>query len=459
MIGKQLLVNTKSSYLKGKKVLALGMARSGKSVAVALSDVGSIVKVSEIRTDEILRKEAKHLESQGIEVELGRHGKEVLKDIDFIVPSPGMSPKNTILAEAIKLNISIISEVEVASLLTDSPMIGVTGTNGKSTTTDLIGEIIRGSGKTAAVGGNIGLPLTQAVTEMKDSDFVVAELSSFQLEFIRDLKPKVAVLLNISSDHIDWHGGYSNYKEAKYKIFSNQSSNDWAVVNVGLLGSGLPDIRSREIFYGTGKTRKGCYVEKGTIYLNIDNEVLKVGPVGDIRIIGNHNLENTLAAISACYVVGIDIEEIMAAIREYRGIEHRLEFVRDLDGVRFYNDSKATNPEAAIVGIGSFDSPIILIAGGRNKGSVFDRLAASSKDKVKKAIFLGEVSLELASEFSKVGIDHEIVDSLDEATAAARLAAGKGEIVLLSPACASLDMFDDYEHRGRVFKEIVGDLG
>ena len=453
-----MLANTKTSYLRGKKVLALGLARSGKAVARALNGIGSIVRVSEMRTDDILQKEAVYLEKIGIEVELGKQDKDVLRDTDFIIPSPGMSPNNEILAEAIKSNIPIISEVEVASLLTDSPIIGVTGTNGKTTTTDLISQILQRSGKAVAVGGNIGFPLTQAVIDKKDSDFVVAELSSFQLEFMRDLKPKVAVLLNISPDHIDWHGDFSAYSDAKYKIFSNQSSNDWAIVNADLKGPELQKIKSKKIFYGANEIQDGCYVEGGIIFLDKDGEVMEVGPVSDIQIIGKHNLENTLAAISACVVVGIGMEEIMATIREYRGIEHRLEFVCELEGVDFYNDSKATNPEAAIEGIKSFDSPIILLAGGRNKGSAFNQLATISKEKVKKAILLGEASLELATEFKKVGVDYEIVDSIEVAAVAAFRSAEKGDVVLLSPACASLDMFDDYEHRGRIFKKAVGDL-
>lgn len=444
--------------LKGRKVLILGAARSGMAAARALSSLGAIVRVSEPAPDEKKKQSAASLERIGVEVDFGEQSPRIIADSEMIVPSPGISPKTAILSEAIKSGLTVLSEIEIAWLITEAPVIAVTGTNGKTTTASLIAKIIGESPYKSVVAGNIGLAMSEAVLNNKGADFIVAEVSSFQLEFIRDFRPHVAVLLNITPDHFDWHGNIESYVTAKSKLLKNQTSEDFAVINEVVPASYLPNIAAEKIYFGLNKRSSNVFVENGRIIAEIGGKRDDIGGTDEIVMAGEHNVENCLAAVAAALVIGIKASDIMPALRSFTGVEHRLEPVREIDGIRFFNDSKATNPEAAIKGILSFEEPVILIAGGRNKDNSFRELAASASGRVKKAILIGEAAGDIARVFEEKGIGYYTAETMRDAVIGAKANANAGDIVLLSPACASYDMFENFEDRGRAFKQAVGEL-
>lgn len=438
----------------GKKILVLGAARSGSAAARALKRAGADVLVSEAAIDRETQAAAVELGREGIEVELGQHRLELLGAVDLVVPSPGITPSTPILAAACNKDVPVFSEVEVAWHLTDNRIIGVTGTNGKTTTATLIGEIFNASGQKAVVSGNIGYPLTEAIGAAETDAYLVAELSSFQLEFTRSFRPDVAVLLNISIDHLDWHNDFDSYIVAKHKIFAQQRSSDLAVINRDDPAVWLERVRSRKVFFSRRHPVVGSYCHNGRIVLDFDGEQI-LGKPEEIRIKGEHNLENALAAAAVAAALEIDPAVIMNVLRTFPGVEHRLEPVREVQGVSFFNDSKATNPEAALKGIKAFNQPIILLAGGRNKGNSFATLAAAARGRVKAALLFGESADQMKADFGRNDIRTEIVKTLEDAVYQANSLAQNGDVVLFSPACASYDMFQNFEERGWVFKEAV----
>ncbi|HEX21518.1 MAG TPA: UDP-N-acetylmuramoyl-L-alanine--D-glutamate ligase [Actinobacteria bacterium] len=440
---------------RDKRVLIIGAAHSGVAAAKALKKAGAKVRVTESRKSVVTQKAKAELKAYGIETELGGAPLNRLRETDLVVPSPGVPPKNRLLVQAAVAKIPVLSEVEIAWHLSSIPMIAVTGTNGKTTTVTLIGEILKAAGKSAVTAGNIGYPLSQAVTEAGDSSYLVVELSSFQLTFTRFFRPFIAVLLNITPDHYDWHGDYGTYEAAKYKIFANQSVSDWAVVSGDDAAVKTDKIRAKKLYFSSRRRVRGSYCENGML-VGTGNKIL--GPRQEIFIRGEHNLENCLAAATVGSILELDPKLVFNVFKRFKGVEHRLELVDEFKGISYFNDSKATNPEAVMKSVNAFNQPVILLAGGRNKGNSFKKLAQNIKNKVRLSVLFGEAANDIAGDFSAEGISTKIVSSLEEAVTFARKSARTGDIVLLSPACASYDMFKNYRQRGESFKKAVKTL-
>jgi len=441
--------------LKNKRVLIVGAARSGLAAAKALKGAGAEVYVTELHKTIKTEQARDELKAIGVQTELGEHRLSRLRGIDLIVPSPGISPKNKILVKAESENIPILSEVEIAWHLSSIPIIGVTGTNGKTTTVTLVGEMLKAAGVSAVTAGNIGYPLSRALSEAGSVSYLVTELSSFQLTYTRDFKPFIAVLLNITPDHYDWHGDYRAYEAAKYKIFANQTSNDWAVINGAQPGIKAENIRAKKLYFSAQGRVEGSYCLNG-LFMAPDGR--RLGRSDEIRIRGEHNLENCLAAAAVGFILGLDPEVIFDVFRSFKGVEHRLESVRKFDDIAYFNDSKATNPEAVIKSVNAFNKPVVLLAGGRNKGNSFKKLALNIKNKVRVSVLFGEAAPDMAGDFREEGISVKRASSLEEAVVLAKNLARPGDVVLLSPACASYDMFKNYRQRGEHFKKAVKTL-
>ncbi len=447
--------------VQDKRVLVVGIARSGVAVAKFLAGRGTRVVLTDMKTREELADTIKEV-PDSVEIMAGVYPEYKSGDFDFLVVSPGVPLTIPPIRRASALGVPVFSELELAYRFARSPIVAITGTNGKTTTTTLIGEIFKSAGMKTCVGGNIGLPLALEVERYGPDDVIVAEVSSFQLECIDKFKPKVGILLNFTPDHLDRHGTMENYIAAKTRIYENQDSGDFTVLNyddqeVRALSAKTP---GRVIFFSRKhKLEEGIFVEDGQITVRFDGDARQVCPVREVFIKGAHNLENALAAVGAAYVMGVPAAVIGRVLREFRGVAHRLELVDEINGVRYVNDSKGTNPDASIKALEAYDEPIVLLAGGRNKGSDFTEFAHKVREKVRCLIILGECRDEIREAAEKAGF-HEIREafSFDEAVGIAAREAKPGEIVLLSPACASWDMFRNFEERGERFKEIVREL-
>ena len=444
----------------GKKVVVLGAARSGLSCAAFLAGKGARVLVSDAKKDPDKRKELSFLAKKGVTVQTGGHPLSLLDKCDYLVISPGVSSDLPVIRLARKKNIPVLSEIEIAYLFISSPIIAITGTNGKTTTTSLIGEIFKQAGVKTLVCGNIGLPMTQIAPQAGANAVVVAEISSFQLENIVTFAPRVAVMLNITPDHLDRYPDFLSYKKAKIKIYQNQTPADFAVINYDdpLSRASAKNCPARVVYFSRRRVMsKGVFAQGGRIYSRLDGEKKEILRVRELGIPGPHNLENALAAIACAQIFGVGLKSLRPTLKSFHGVEHRLELVRVAGGVKYINDYKATNVDSVVKALESFSEKIVLIAGGRDKGSPYKPLAKLVKDKVKALILIGEATGKITKE---LGPFTEIyrARSLPEAVKLASGLAGRGEIVLLSPACASFDMFDNYEQRGRVFKSAVNKL-
>ncbi|MDA8421778.1 MAG: UDP-N-acetylmuramoyl-L-alanine--D-glutamate ligase [Nitrospiraceae bacterium] len=440
---------------KGKRVTIVGLARSGVAAARALHALGAIVTVTDKKPLDQLAAQAAALGSDRIVVEAGGHPDRVFFDADLIVLSPGV-PKIPQVVAARQRGVTVISELELAWLISESPYVGITGTNGKSTVTTLVGLMLERARKKVLVAGNIGTALTEDTSRLKKQDWIVAELSSFQLEDIETFRPRVAAILNITQDHLDRYRDMSEYGEAKAKIFLNQQKEDFLVLNfddplvksyAGRTSATVVPF-SRLLRHSPG----ACVLDN---YLTVNNQ--RIVPVDEIRIKGVHNLENALAASALSICAGADARSVAAVLREFPGLEHRLEFVREKDGVTYINDSKGTNVGAVLKSVEGFARPVILIAGGLDKGSDFTPLAEPFTRKVKLLILIGKAADKMAK---ALGTSTKTVfaQTLKDAVTLAATGALPGDVVLLSPACASFDMFKDFEDRGRQFKEAVNAL-
>jgi len=436
--------------LKDKKIIVIGLARTGAAVARCCRGLGARVLVVERSAKPADPVQAASLLSLGIELVFGAHDQQVLAGADLIIPSPGVSPSAPVLGQAIDSGLPVISEIELAFQLTSRPIIAVTGTNGKTTTTTLIGEILQAAGKAADVCGNIGRPMIEAVGTDASAPLVV-EVSSFQLEFVDKFRPHIGVLLNIAPDHLDWHEDIEAYRAAKLKMFKHQTTRDWAVAGVDC-ASFIAGTRGRKLVFGGDR---GVFTEGGWIRHDLNGESIGIVPIDELVVRGEHNVANAMAAAAVALIEGVDEETIALSLREFRGVEHRLEQVMRDNGVIFYNDSKATNPAAAITALRAFSGGIILLAGGRNKGNSFEELAREAAGRVKLAVLFGESAPDLSAALARHSVPVSRAGSLDEAVRTGAGAAGSGDVVLLAPACASFDMFSDYEERGRVFKAAV----
>jgi len=419
-------------YFKAKKVAVIGLARSGQASARLLRSLGAKVLVSDIGNNKKLHKAAHDLEKEGISVELGVHSESLIADTKLIVLSPGVPNDSAALKIAKTHKIPVISEIELGFRLVKCPIVAVTGTNGKTTVTTLIGEILKKKFKRVFVLGNIGKPFCSHVLEVKKDDVVVLEVSSFQLEHIDRFRPKVAVVLNFTPDHLDWHKDLEKYLCAKKRIFLNQSPDDYAVLNADdeAVKSMAASTRAQVIYFS-----KMMKKESGLSELN----------------------HNFLAALVTAKIFGMKKEEVLPIFEKFKGVEHRLEFVRSIDGVEFINDSKATNIDSTLWAFDNIKRPIILIAGGRDKGSDFIKIRHIMKEKVILLITLGEAKDKMLRALKNVLPTKEAGD-LSEAINLAKQMSKKGDCVLLSPMCASFDMFENYEQRGMVFKDLVKKL-
>ena len=445
--------------IQSARVSVLGAARSGIAVARLLKAQGASVFVSDRKPREEAGEQIQALEKLGVPFEFGAHSDRVF-DADFIVISPGVPSNTNLVQHALKVGLNVCSEIEVASWFCRAPIVAITGSNGKTTTTSLTGRIFEKAGRKTVVAGNIGLPISDYVLDAGEDSVVVAEVSSFQLDNVSTFKPKTAVLLNITPDHLDRYENYQAYMDAKFKLFMNQTPDDFSIYNhddgpVSKHCEGLPSKRLP--FSVRDKLTNGAFVEDGKVYLAEDGKRIPLIDSKEIRIRGVHNLYNSIASALAARSMGVTIDVIADTLREFPGVEHRLEPVRELDGVKYVNDSKATNVDAVWYALGSFESPIILIAGGKDKGNDYSPLFELVKNKVRAMILIGQGAAKMQKEFSDK-TKCIMAESMEDAVTKARLEAVKGDVVLLSPACASFDMFQDYEHRGREFKRLVNEL-
>ncbi len=437
---------------RGKKATVVGLARSGVAAARALHALGAIVTVTDKKPLIQLSAQVKSLGNDHIVIEAGGHPDPIFLEADLIVLSPGVPKLPQILA-AQQRGVNVISELELAWLLSDVPYIGITGTNGKSTVTTLVGLMLGRAQKKVLVAGNIGNALTEDITLLKQQDWIVAELSSFQLEYIETFHPRVATILNVTQDHLDRYHDIAEYGEVKTRIFMNQRKDDFLILNFDdpLVKSYAKRTPATVIpFSRLLRFSPGVCVQDG--FLTFNNR--RIIRIDEIKIKGVHNLENALAAAALALCADADPTSVAAVLREFSGLEHRLEFVRAKDGVVWINDSKGTNVGAVVKSVEGFTQPVILIAGGLDKGSDFSPLYNLFKQKVKLLILIGKAADKMAK---ALGSSTETVfaQTLQDAVKLAAARSSWGDVVLLSPACASFDMFKDFEDRGRQFKEAV----
>lgn len=440
---------------KGKRVTVVGMARSGVAAARALHARGALVSVTDKKPLDQLAAQVRALGSSAIAVEAGPHPDRLFIETDLIVLSPGV-PKIPQLARAREKGVKVISELELAWLLSASPFIGITGTNGKSTVTTLVGLMLVKAKKKVLVAGNIGNALTEDCAQLTGQDWIVAELSSFQLEDIDTFRPRIAAVLNLTQDHLDRYPDMIEYREAKARIFMNQRKSDYLVLNFDdpLVKAYARRTAATVIpFSRLLRFNPGACVQEGFLTCNGK----RICPLHDIRIQGVHNLENALAAAAISLYAGADGESVAAVLRAFPGLEHRLEFVREKDGVTFINDSKGTNVGAVLKSVAGFSQPVILIAGGLDKGSDFTPLYDLFKQKVKLLVLIGKAADKISQTIGSA-TKTVFAQTLEDAVRLASTQAARGDVVLLSPACASFDMFRDFEDRGRQFKKAVQEL-
>jgi UDP-N-acetylmuramoylalanine--D-glutamate ligase len=447
--------------LNGKRVLVVGLGKSGVASALFMKAHGAKVTVSDTKSGDELRNEIPVLLDHGITVETGGHGDRTFRGQDLIVVSPGVPVDAPPLVQARALGEAVIGEIELAAQFLPGPIVAITGSNGKTTTTTLVGEIMTAAGFPALVGGNIGTPAISLAERARPDTVIVLEISSFQLETIQTFRPKVAVVLNVTPDHLDRHRTFEIYTEAKARVFENQQGSDFAVLNaddptcVAMAGR----TRAQVFWFSRQKeVQQGAWVRDSNIVLRDGSGQREIMQVSEIPLKGAHNLENVLAAACAGKLMGCAPEKIREAVRDFKAVEHRLEFVATIGGVDYYNDSKATNVDATIKALESFPANIHLILGGKDKGSDYTVLNDLLRQRVKRVYTIGAAATKIESQIvsSKNG-GPEVVhaETLENAVRKGNALAEPGDVVLLAPACASFDQFKSYEHRGKVFKEIV----
>ena len=445
----------------GKKVTVVGLGISGLWSARWLAGQGANVTVSEIRPETELAPDiCREIRRLGVRLEVGGHRRGTFLGAETIIISPGVPHNMELLGAAERRGIPVMGELELASRLIDTPMIAVTGTNGKSTVTALLGFMLEKAGFKVFVGGNIGTPLMAYAAGERKADYVVVEVSSFQLDTVETFCPLVSMILNVSPDHLDRYPDYESYCESKLKIFRNQGNGQYVVLNDQdeKLASVSPSSGVRVFRYGLErKTGREAFIQDKRICVRLDGKEMNSFTSASFGLPGEHNLENLLGGVLTGLIIGIEPLIIQETIDEFKGLPNRLEMVAELDGVVFLNDSKATNVDAAVRAVRSFDRPLILLAGGRDKGADYTPLARAAQGRVKRAIFLGEARGLLASSFEGI-LPFSIANDLEEAVNMAFSWAKSGEVVLLAPACSSFDMFSDYSHRGKVFRDVVEGL-
>ena len=443
--------------LKDKRVLVVGLGRSGVAAAFFLQDHGARVTVSDTKSEAQLQNEISALLDRGISLETGKHNERTFRDQDLIVVSPGVPSDQPQLQHARALGIPVIGEVELAFRFLQGKVIAITGSNGKTTTTTLVGEILSKSGRKTLVGGNIGTPVISLVDQSSPEHLLVLEISSFQLETIQQFKPWIAAILNITPDHLDRHHTFQAYVDAKARIFENQKPDDLALLNADDPTLAGLTARIHSALYWFSRKRpveNGAYLENDQIVFRSSGRATSVLPVADIQLKGAHNLENVLAAVGVAMLAGCDPEQVRRAVAGFGGVEHRLELVANIHGVEYYNDSKATNVDATIKALESFAGNIHIILGGKDKGSDYTVLVPLLRERAKGVYLIGAAAEKITSQIQgSTRLVHS--GTLDRAIRQASEAAVPGDVVLLAPACASFDQFENYEQRGRTFKQLV----
>jgi UDP-N-acetylmuramoylalanine--D-glutamate ligase len=470
--------------LKNKRVLVVGLGRSGAASAIFLQEHGAKVIVSDSKSEAQLQRDIPALLDRGISIESGQHGERTFRDQDLIVVSPGVPSDQPQLQHARSLGVPVIGEVELAYRFVQGKVLAITGSNGKTTTTTLVGEILAKSGRKTLVGGNIGTPVISLAGKSTPDGCLVLEISSFQLETIQQFRPWIAAILNITPDHLDRHHTFQAYVNAKLRIFENQRSRadenqqsraeqnqrsrtegnqqtgDFAILNADdPTCAGLKDrIKSSLLWFSRKQpVENGAFLKGDQIIFRQNGQEQIVLSRSDISLKGEHNLENVLAAVAITMVAGCTPQQVREAVKEFRAVEHRLELVANINGVTFYNDSKATNVDATMKALESFPGNIHIILGGKDKGSDYSVLVPLLHQRVKRAYLIGAAAEKIAGQVQGAT---ELVRSgtLDHAVRQAFEAAKPGDVVLLAPACASFDQFENYEQRGRIFKELVHSL-
>jgi len=443
--------------IKDKKISIIGAVRSGIAAAKLAKEMGAIPFVSDSNNAEKLKDAKNQFDELGIEYEFGSHSQNVY-NCDFIVTSPGVPSNATVLVTAREKGIEIYSEVEFASWFCKGKVAAITGSNGKTTTTTLLNHVINESGFKCYAAGNIGNAFTSIVNEVGKDDYVSLETSSFQLDHIKDFKPNFAMILNVTPDHLDrYDNSLKNYKASKLRIFENQNRDDCLILNADDLNlNNVAEDSSVQKYYFSTKMRlhNGAYYKNGEFIYVINGESEKVCDAEDLLIKGEHNFANALAVMIVAKIIGLSNESIARAFSTFEGVEHRLEFVREINGVTFINDSKATNVDSVWYALKSFDEKIFLILGGKDKGNDYNRIKDLVKERVQKIYAIGS-SKDKVYEFFNSIVEVEKKETLQGCVVSGLNDAKEDGIILLSPACASFDMFKNYEHRGEVFKEAV----
>jgi UDP-N-acetylmuramoylalanine--D-glutamate ligase len=447
--------------LKGKKVLVVGLGKSGLAAALFLRHQGAQVTVSDIRSAESLAKEIPALLEEGIMVEAGGHGLLTFRRQDLIVVSPGVPLDTPELVQARKFGRPVIGEMELAGRYLKGKILAITGSNGKTTTTALAGEMLKEAGYRTLVAGNIGVAVVGLVEDSRDDTWSVLEVSSFQLESTEEFHPKIAVILNITPDHLDRHGTFENYALAKERIFLRQDASDSAVLNADNARTAEAAARSNapvHWFSARHEVSQGAWVQDGNVvYRSAPNAAIEtILPVEKIPLKGEHNVENVLAAACAARLAGAGGAVIADAIARFQAVEHRLEYVATINGVEYYNDSKATNVDATEKAVAAFAGGVHLIVGGKDKGSPYTPLSPLLRQRVRAMYTIGAAAPIIEGQLRGVVPIHSC-ETLARAVSSAAAAAHPGDVVLLAPACSSFDQFENYEHRGRVFKQLVAE--
>lgn len=443
--------------LSNKKVLVVGLGKSGAASALFLKSRGAQVTVSDTKPQEQLSDELPLLLDHGIAIETGGHGERTFQGQELIVVSPGVPIDAPILQQARSLGETVIGEIELAARFFPGRMIAITGSNGKTTTTALTGKIVAAGGYHTQVGGNIGTPAISLIDAATAETIAVLEVSSFQLETIQTYRPYIAVVLNVTPDHLDRHRTFAAYTSAKARIFENQQAGDFAVLNADdpTCVKLAEEIRAVVIWFSRKKeVNAGAFVRDGGIVFRGGNDEQSIMPLSEITLKGAHNIENVLAAASVGMIMGCGPDQIRATVREFKAVEHRLEYVATIRGVEYYNDSKATNVDAAVKAIESFPANIHLILGGKDKGSDYTVLNELLRERVKTVYTIGAAASKIESQI-KTAVELHPSGTLNIAVQQAAIAARPGDVVLLAPACASFDQFKSYEHRGKTFKDLV----
>ena len=446
--------------ISGKRVSVIGAVRSGVGAAKLVKKSAGVPFVSDTAAESKIKSPVALLKENGIEYETDGHSEKVYK-CDLMIVSPGVPSDAPVLKTAKEKKIKVISELEFASRFCKGNIVAITGTNGKTTTTSLCGHLFNVCGHKTYTAGNIGLAFSEIAMDVKENEFVALEVSSFQLDLIDEFKPKIGMILNITPDHLNrYENKFENYIESKFRIFKNQDESDYLILNKDdeTIKNYMRDHKSKSFYFSLNEDiSNGSNLSNDQIAFKRDNQSEFSFPVNEMQIKGEHNIANAMAVTTAAKIFGFDNEKIKEGLRTFNGVEHRLELVREINGVKYVNDSKATNVDSVWYALRSFDEPLFLILGGQDKGNDYERIKNLVQEKVKKIYAIGSSAEKVYNFFHNI-VKVELKISLEEVISSASKEARSGDVVLLSPACASFDMFDNYEHRGKVFKEAVNNL-